>query len=190
MIHLFREAGAVQDTLVARQWAFCFIGGIALQHWGEPRTTRDVDVSLFTGFGGEASVIDGLLAAYEARITEARAFALRYRVLLLRTRSGVEIDVALAGLPFEAELIARAVEIEFEPGVALRICTAEDLVVLKAFADRPQDRADVIGIARRRGGALDWNAVVERLAPLVEAKEAPEILDQVRELGREFGRSR
>jgi hypothetical protein len=29
---------------------------------------------------------------------------------------------------------------------------------------------------------LDWPAVLQRLAPLVEAKEAPEILDRVRAL--------
>ena len=36
------------------------------------------------------------------------------------------------------------------PGVALRICSAEGLFALKAFADRLQDRADILGIARRR----------------------------------------
>ena len=187
MIHLFREAGSLQDALSKRRWPFCFIGGIALQQWGEPRVTRDVNVSVFTGFGGEAAVVDALLDLYGPRLSDARAFALRYRVLLLRTASGVEIDVALAGLPFEAELIARAVTVEFEKGVMLRICTAEDLLVLKAFADRPQDRADVIGIARRRGTDLDWTAVAARLTPLAKAKEAPDIVRRVQELQREFG---
>jgi hypothetical protein len=79
-------------------------------------------------------------------------------------------------------MIDRAVMIEFEPDVALRICTAEDLFVLKAFADRPQDRADIIGIARRRGRELDWDAILDRLTPLVDAKEEPAILDSVRRL--------
>lgn len=182
MIHLFREAQSIQDGLTELGRPFCFIGGIALQHWGEPRVTRDVDLSLFTGFGGEAEAVDALLDRYPGRVDDARGFALRYRVLLLRTSGGVEVDVALAGLPFEADMIARAVKAEYGPGVVLRICSAEDLFVLKAFADRPQDRADLVGIARRRGRVLDWPAVLQRLAPLVEAKEAPEILDRVRAL--------
>ena len=186
MILLFREAHALQHDLNSRGWAFCFIGGIALQHWGEPRVTRDLDLSLFTGFGGEAAVVDALLQRYEGRVADTRGFALTHRVLLLRTAGGVDVDVALAALPFEADLIARASDVEFETGLFLHICSSEDLFVLKAFADRPQDQADLIGIARRRGRELDWTAVLSRLTPLVEAKEAPEILTRVRALRGEF----
>ena len=150
--------------------------------------TRHVDLSLFTGSGGEAEKVDALLDDYEGRIADARAFALKYRVLLIRTASGVEVDVGLAGLPFEAEMIARAADVEYEPDVVLRICSAEDLVVLKAFADRPQDRADLLGIARRRGRALELACLAERLRPLGEAKDAPEILDGIESLRREFER--
>lgn len=62
MIELFREAQTVQRFLTDRGWPFCFIGGVALQHWGEPRVTRDLDLTVFTGFGGEAPVVDALLA--------------------------------------------------------------------------------------------------------------------------------
>lgn len=189
MIHLFRAAQALQQALDAQGWRFCFIGGIALQHWGEPRVTRDLDVSLFAGFGGEVQVVDSLLSLYSPRLPDARAFALRHRVVLLSTAEGIEIDVALAGLPFESEMIERAETMEFEPGVVLRICSAEDLMVLKAFADRAQDRADIIGIARRRGDFLDWDAILERLTPLAEAKEEPAILETVRALRKESGRS-
>ena len=48
MIDLFREALGVQEFLVERRWPFCFIGGVALQHWGEPRATRDLDLTVFT----------------------------------------------------------------------------------------------------------------------------------------------
>ena len=166
----------------------CFIGGVALQHWGEPRVTRVPDLSLFSGFGGEAEVVDALLRRYAGRVADARAFALNHRVLLIRTPNGIEVDVALAVLPFEAEMIARAVDAEFEPAVTLRICTAEDLFALKAFADRPQDRADRVGIARRHGRKLDWPAIVERLEPLAEAKNAPDIVDRVGDTRREFER--
>lgn len=186
MITLFERARAVQAFLERREFTFCFIGGIALQHWGEPRATRDLDLSVFTGFGGEGPIVDALLGHFGARIADAREFALQYRVLLLADADGVPIDVALAALPYEAELIHRAAAVEFMPNVNLRICSAEDLFVLKAFADRDQDRADILGIARRRGRQLDWDAVLQRLTPLVEAKEDLTILERVRVLRAEY----
>ena len=188
MIQLFREARALQDELDRRSLRFCFIGGVALQHWGEPRVTRDLDVSVFAGFGGEARIIDALLAAYPGRVDGAREFALRHRVLLLTSggQTGVDVDVALAALPFEDEMIRRSVLVDYEADVALRICTAEDLVVLKAFADRLQDRADLVGIARRRGRQLDWGAIAERLGPLAEAKGDPTIPANIESLRREY----
>lgn len=186
MIELFREARAFQQFLTERGWPFCFIGGVALQHWGEPRVTRDLDLTVFTGFGGESPVVDGLLAHYPGRRRDAREFALRHRVVLLSTPAGIAVDVALGALPFEAEMIARSNEVEFEPGVALRICSAEDLLVLKAFADRLQDRADVVGIARRRGRTLDWDAVITRLTPLADTKGDPGILKAVTELREQY----
>lgn len=187
MIELFREARALQQFLEQRGWAYCFIGGVALQHWGEPRVTRDLDVTVFTGFGGGAAVVDALLAVYPARRPDARDFALRHRVLLLSTPAGIPVDVALGALSFEADMIARATDVEFEPGVALRICSAEDLLVLKAFADRLQDRADVASMARRRGRRLDWDAIVSRLTPLAETKGDPGILEGVQALRQQFG---
>ncbi|MGH7633146.1 MAG: nucleotidyl transferase AbiEii/AbiGii toxin family protein, partial [Gemmatimonadaceae bacterium] len=136
MIELFRQALRVQTFIEAQGWHACFIGGVALQHWGEPRATRDIDLSLFTGFGGEAPFVDRLLRSFPARVEDARRFALDHRVLLLRTAapSAVDVDIALAALPFEDEMISRAIRVEFQPGVKLRICSAEDLLVMKAFA--------------------------------------------------------
>ena len=186
MIDLFREALGVQEFLAEVGWPFCFIGGVAVQHWGEPRATRDLDLTVFTGFGAEPPVVDTLLGRYEARRPDARVFALQHRVVLCSTSAGVPIDIALGALPFEAEMIERATYVEFAQGIALRICSAEDLFVLKAFADRPQDRADLMGIARRGGRTLDWDAVVSRLEPLDEAKGDPEIMGRVRALRAQF----
>ena len=50
---VFQAADTLQTFLREQQWRFCFIGGLAVQHWGEPRVTRDVDVTLLVGFGYE-----------------------------------------------------------------------------------------------------------------------------------------
>ncbi|MFT4586895.1 MAG: hypothetical protein ACI9VS_000246 [Candidatus Binatia bacterium] len=171
----------------ARRWRFCIIGGLAVQHWGEPRFTRDVDLTLLSGFGGEESYIDCLLASYEARIDNAKEFALTNRVLLLRSSQGIGIDIALAGLPFEESAVDTAQDIELEPGAFLRLCTAEALLVMKAFANRPQDLLDIRGIViRQRDRAIDWEYIRRYLAPLCEVKGEPEILTDLDNLRREF----
>ena len=54
MQDLFLLADDVQSFCQVRGWRFCFIGGIALQRWGEPRLTGDVDLTILTGLGREA----------------------------------------------------------------------------------------------------------------------------------------
>ena len=179
---LFQTAAELQVFLEKENYKFCFIGGIALQRWGEPRVTVDVDVTLLTGFGGEKPFIRALLAAYQSRIPDAAAFALENRVLLLKSAEGIALDIALAALPFEAEAVSRATRFEFLPGVSLLTCSAEDLVIMKAFANRQRDWADIKTIVDRRPGELDKTYIMERLIPLAEMKSAPEIITTLKAL--------
>ena len=188
MVELIRVAADLQAFCEGRRWRFCFIGGLALQRWGEPRETVDVDVTLVTGFGGEEPFIAALLDRYDGRVRDAAAFARTNRVLLLRAPSGVGIDIALGGLPLEEAIVERASRFAFPGDVPLLTCSAEDLVVLKAFAARGRDWVDIEGIIVRQAGTLDWSYVDEQLAPLVVLKEAPEILTELARRRAEFER--
>jgi hypothetical protein len=95
---LFRAARDLQNFCQGNQWNFCFIGGLALQRWGEPSSTQDADLTLLTNFQDEEKFIDALLSRFSARRPDAREFALRYRVLLLQHESGVGLDVAVCRL--------------------------------------------------------------------------------------------
>jgi hypothetical protein len=176
MNELFDAARDLQAAFEARGWRFCFIGGLAVLRWGEPRFTGAVDVTLLCPFGSEDNVAQPLLASgYAGRISDAREFARRSRVLLLHAPNGVPIDIALAALPFEERMIERSTLFEFEPGFALRTCSAEDLIVLKLFAFRPRDVLDVETIVTRQP-TLDWAYIEENLQPLAEIKGDPTIL--------------
>ena len=50
-------------------------------------------------------------------------------------------------------------------------CSAEDLVVLKAFAARDRDWADIESIAVRQSRQLDWPLIFREFAPLAELRE-------------------
>ena len=128
--------------------------------------------------------MDLLLGAFRPRHQDARDFALRNRVLLLWSKDGVGIDVALGALPFEERCVNRASDWTIPPGVVLRTCCAEDLVVLKAFAGRPQDWIDVESVLVRQRRSLDWQLVLGELKPLLELRETPENLDRLQQLRR------
>jgi len=148
---------------------FCFIGGVALQRWGEPRYTRDVDLTLLCPYGAEAAPVDRLTAAFAPRIPDAQAFALQNRVLLLQSTSGIPIDIALGAIPFEERCVARATEFDLG-GARILTCSAEDLVVLKAFAARDRDWADIESIAARQVHLLNWPLIFTEFAPLAELR--------------------
>lgn len=177
MKQIFEAAQQVQDYFDKNDWQFCFIGGIALQRWAKPRLTNDADLTLLTGFGSEELYIDKILEKFRPRIENPKEFALRARVLLLQIDE-VGIDISLGALFFEENAVKRAVSYKFLPGIKLNICTAEDLIVYKAFAARLQDWADIENILTVQNN-LYWDYIYEQLNPLVELKEEPEILTKL-----------
>lgn len=179
---LFKAGLELQKFMQERQWPFCFIGGLAVIRWGEVRMTQDIDLSVLSGFGNEQFYVDGLLSKFKSRVEDARNFALTNRVLLLAASNDVSVDVSLAGLPFEQEMIERASSFFYDAECSLITCSAEDLIVLKAFADRMIDWMDVEGILLRQGNGLDYQYIIDHLEPLCALKGFPEIVGKLKQL--------
>lgn len=173
---ILAAACALQEFCGARGWQFCFIGGLAVQRWGEPRFTADADLTLLTGFGGEESFIDPLVSHFRPRRSDAREFALRNRVLLLEAHNGTPLDVALGAVPFEENSIRRSSPFPIGEGRALTTCSAEDLLVHKVVANREKDWLDIEGVLARRWGRLDLAVIRNEVEPLLELRGDPEIL--------------
>jgi len=179
---LCAAACEAEQLFRSKGWRYCIIGGLAVVRWGIPRLTQDVDFSLLAEFGKEQEVVDELLAHFPGRIHDARDFALQNRVVLCNASSGVPLDIALAGFPFEEQVIARATPFAFEPGVTLVTASAEDLIVLKAFAGRDQDWGDVRGIMERQFRHLDWDLIVRELTVLRDLQTGPDPLPRLEEI--------
>jgi len=178
---LFEAASEVCAFMEARQWKYCIIGGLAVQQWGEPRTTLDVDLTLLTGWGEEAQFVDALLERFKSRLDGAREFALARRILLIRASNGTDLDVALGALPFEENMVARARPVAFSPDLQLPCCMAEDLVIMKVFAGRPRDWLDAESIVARQC-ALDAAHILGHLAQLCELTNNAEALERARRM--------
>ena len=179
---IFAAALEVERICRRRGFAFCFIGGLAVQRWGQPRMTADVDVTVITGFGTEAPFVDALLTELRGRIADAREFALQHRTLLLRASNGVHVDVALGAMPFEERAAQRATGFAVSATDQVTTCCAEDLVVHKAFAGRDKDWLDIEGIVARQGDKLDQSLVWQELEPLLELRDDPVIRTRLERL--------
>lgn len=174
MRDIFEVAVWVHERLTSLGLVHGFIGGLALQAWGEARVTRDVDVAVMTGFGNEREVVERILGAIPSRHPDPVEFALANRVILAQSPEGIGIDIGLSAFPYEEHMLARCVEVELLPGVELPLAGPEDLIIQKVFAGRPRDWEDVRGIIARQGSRLDWVLIEQELVPLLGLVEEPE----------------
>ncbi len=158
---LAKAADAVVRGLGRADIPDVVVCGLALGIWGQPRSTYDVDVIVATS----ESEIDQLCAA----LTGQPEFVLVPSVCpMLRTtlvrihlpdhrKYPVErtlIDILVFGSAFAQSVVDRRVLMDFE-GRDYYCCSAEDLVVMKCLANRPQDLLDVSAVLKRRGDRLD-----------------------------------
>jgi hypothetical protein len=178
---LLVAAGEVQEHCRSHDLKLCFIGGLAVLRWGEPRLTRDVDLTVIALPGSEQIAVDSLLEGFASRIADARAFALANRVLLLRAANGVPLDVALGALDFELRAVERATPWMVDTR-SLLTCSAEDLIIFKTFAGRDRDWLDVEGVVIRQGRSLDRALICAELEQLLPLKGSTDDLARIRML--------
>jgi hypothetical protein len=173
---LAAAAREVMSALDDSEIQACVIGALAVHRWGEPRATSDADFSALAPYGDESRVVEILLQRFAPRRFDARDFALANRVLLLKTHRGVDVDVALAAFPFEIEALEMASSWEIIPGVSLRTCPAEHLVIYKLVAGRIHDLSDVESIVRRQGRRLDVDRIRRWGREFAGLKDDPDLL--------------
>jgi predicted nucleotidyltransferase len=129
---------------------YMIIGGQAVLLYGEPRLTRDIDITVGLGIEG----IDRLLAVLDELRLDAlpenvRSFVQETMVLpAVERASGIRVDFILSFTPYESGAISRARAVEIE-GQEVRFASPEDLVIHKIFAGRPRDLEDVRSIVAR-----------------------------------------
>ncbi len=150
------------------------IGGLAAAVWGEPRSTVDIDATVWVEEGEIPGVVAALQKEFALLVADPKSFIESTRVLPLRGRGGVRIDLVFGVLPFEEEAIRRALRRRIA-AVEVPVCTAEDLILHKIVSDRPRDLEDVEGICRLRSAELDLGYLEPRIAELARLLDRPEI---------------
>lgn len=174
----YEAAWQLHQFLSERGISYAVIGGIAVQYWGRPRFTADVDVTILTETGNEKDIAKDILNTFEGRIPDALEFSLKHRVLLIHIPHLCDVDISF-GLPgFEANVISQSVNFDLGDGRKINLCSAEDLIIYKSVANRPQDIMDIDGIIKRQGHNLNLRYLRRWLKEFSEILEIPEIKEQ------------
>jgi len=144
------------------------IGGQAVLLHGEPRLTRDIDITL----GVDTSVLNALLdivreTGFQVVVADVKNFARETNVVPVSDQAtGVRIDFIFSFTEYERQAIERAIAVGME-NTSVRFAAVEDLIIHKLVAGRPRDSEDVRGILFRKP-ALDRTYLAKWLRSLSE----------------------
>jgi Nucleotidyl transferase AbiEii toxin, Type IV TA system len=122
---------------------YMVIGGQAVLLYGEPRLTRDIDITL----GVNTDRLDellGLIRELNLKLLpkDPPAFVKETMVLpCLDPPTGIRVDFIFSFTPYETEAISRAKAISIG-GQQVFFASAEDVIIHKIFAGRPRDLED------------------------------------------------
>jgi predicted nucleotidyltransferase len=150
--------------------AYALIGGMAASLWGETRTTADVDLVIDTDVSHALTLITRLeQSSFRPLFDKVAEVVERSFILPLRHRTtNIKVDMSLGLSGFEQNLIGRAELLDIS-GTMVSVVTAEDLLVMKILAGRPQDTQDARGIVAAQSDRLDWEYCINVARELGEA---------------------
>ncbi len=146
---------------------YMVFGGQAVLLYGEPRLTRDIDVSLGVDTGRATSLLR-MIEEMRLRILvdDVDQFLSQTLVLpVLDPESNIRIDFVFSLTEYERQAIARGKIVPIG-GVEVRFVSLEDLIVMKTISGRPRDLDDVVSVILKNP---DYNrAYVEKWLQLFD----------------------
>ena len=137
----------VARELKAASIPYMVIGGQAVLLYGEPRLTRDIDVTLGIGVS-ELARIKKILPAMGLKILvkKDQEFVARTMVLPTKDReSEIRVDFIFSFSPYEKQAIGRARDVKLGR-TQVKFASLEDVVIHKVVSGRPRDLEDIRSI--------------------------------------------
>ena len=129
------------------------IGGQAVLLYGEPRLTKDIDVTLGIGVEALPKMLDlSRRAGWKALVEDTEGFVRESMVLpMTDPDSGLRIDFIFSHLPYERQAIGRARAVQLGRS-SVMFASLEDVILHKILAGRPRDVEDIRSILLKNPG--------------------------------------
>lgn len=139
--------------LADRSVPYMVIGGQAVLRYGEPRLTKDIDVTLGLGVDGFQTIREVARALDFVIIVEQPEDFVRKTMVLpvLDEDSGIRIDFIFSFSEYERQAIERAVSVPIKDA-SVRFASLEDVIIHKIVAGRPRDIEDIRSILLKNPG--------------------------------------
>lgn len=158
---VIRDLGRVLDALSLDWYLF---GAQAAFMRGARRMTADVDVTVLPGSLGTAELVSQLADHFDLRVPDQDGFVARTRVIpLVHRATTMPVDLVLGGPGLEEHFLSRSEALTMG-GHPVRVPVAEDLVLMKLLAGRPQDLDDATALVLAGAELSDVEPMVEAVA--------------------------
>ena len=150
-------------ALKKRKIPYMVIGGQAVLLYGEPRMTRDIDITIGAGTEKLGELL-GVLKETGLKVIpkKVKEFVEQTFVLpAIDKKTGIRADFIFSFTPYEAAAIKRARKITLA-GEKMAFAAPEDVIIHKIFAGRPRDIEDAKSIILKNK-KLDTHYLKSRL---------------------------
>ena len=126
---------------------YMVIGGQAVLLYGEPRLTRDIDITMGIGVEGLDRVKKIIpIIGLKSLIQKEKEFVEKNMVLpTIDKKSSIRVDFIFSFSPYERQAIERAKDIKLGRSI-VRFASLEDVVIHKVIAGRARDFEDIKSI--------------------------------------------
>ncbi|HEV7670672.1 MAG TPA: nucleotidyl transferase AbiEii/AbiGii toxin family protein [Thermoanaerobaculia bacterium] len=135
------------------EWAL--VGGVAINLYVEPRTTRDLDLAIVVD--GDSAAEDVILSLrnrgyYDnpegalVEQTDVGRLATARLISPVEESEGCPVDLLFASSGIERQIVASAQRMRIFPSLVAAVARPGHLVALKVLAGRPQDRVDLFNL--------------------------------------------
>jgi len=162
------------------------IGGIAIAAWGEPRLTRDVDLKILLSRDEREHLLSMLKTGYKMLISNPDEALRKQGLVFIQDDLGTRLDLMLADTPYDRLAIRRGKDVEIQPGIKIRLCTPEDLIIYKLISTRLRDHEDASSVIQRQGSSLDEKYILHWLKQFEQAFDDSTLIDEYSRLSGRF----
>jgi len=179
---LLRVLASLTEWFKDQHVSYAIIGGAAIGFLAQPRATQDIDAVTWLDLSETAGFVkSGARFGFFPRISDPIEFAFKSRVLLLQhNQTKNDVDISLGALPFEQEMIERAIEFT-TPELTVLVATPEDLIITKAVAHRKRDLFDIDNLVSVYPN-LDLARIRHWVGQFAAVLESPELTNDLEDL--------
>ncbi|MFC1824632.1 nucleotidyl transferase AbiEii/AbiGii toxin family protein [Thermodesulfobacteriota bacterium] len=162
----------IASELDQRKIPYMVIGGQAVLLYGEPRLTRDIDITL----GVTTERLDDVIGAAKnsglKTMVDPNTFTMKTMVLPCQSSAtDIRVDFIFSFSPYEQQAMDHVRIVQMGDG-EVKFASPEDLIIHKVFAGRPRDLEDVKNVLLKNSD-VDIEYIRHWLQELSAAMEEP-----------------